>query len=320
MKLLIITADKSQPKWKSLAKKHKIIKSELDQTGYDWEVVSEYRDYIPIVQAGRITHAWFDDVRQRTKGADVIAFHFSEAQRKEWGIQPSLRGANHIDKDYTGEVYFWADENTKRGRYNQYIETLLHEVRHEFKRIEKKPDDTHYLHDKYGTIRGQFNIDISNYTKKKSLYVQLVELLKKTKISTPSTGGLLPLVKRQAQNVIDEMALLGHRVRITEGYRTFERQGELYAQGRTKPGPIVTNAKPGESLHNYGVAIDFVFVKEGYNASKELWETLGKTGEKQGFRWGGRWQGFVDRPHFELTFNYSLKAFQQGKVDKKRYI
>lgn len=43
-------------------------------------------------------------------------------------------------------------------------------------------------------------------------------------------------------------------VRIVQALRTIEEQNELYAQGRTKAGKKVTNAKGGQSYHNYGLA------------------------------------------------------------------
>lgn len=43
---------------------------------------------------------------------------------------------------------------------------------------------------------------------------------------------------------------------VTSGLRTMAAQAALYAQGRTMPGPIVTHAKPGDSAHNWGLAID----------------------------------------------------------------
>jgi len=126
---------------------------------------------------------------------------------------------------------------------------------------------------------------------------------------------LQPLVLRKVNAVVEEMRLLGLPVRIVEGYRSIERQNELYAQGRTKPGNIVTNAKGGESFHNWGVAVDLVFVKGGYNVPETHWQTLGSIAERHGFEWGGRWSGFTDRPHIQLTLGHSLKEFQQGKVD-----
>jgi peptidoglycan L-alanyl-D-glutamate endopeptidase CwlK len=47
---------------------------------------------------------------------------------------------------------------------------------------------------------------------------------------------------------------------LTSGYRSKKEQNELYAQGRSKPGQVVTNAKAGQSYHNYGLAVDFVII------------------------------------------------------------
>jgi len=91
--------------------------------------------------------------------------------------------------------------------------------------------------------------------------------------------------------------------RITSGYRSFQRQAELYAQGRTEPGNIVTNAQPGESRHNYGEAYDlaiFVDDKPDWNRPESEWEKLGELGKSLGLEWGGDWVSLKDRPHFQL--------------------
>lgn len=149
--------------------------------------------------------------------------------------------------------------------------------------------------------------------------VVLLQTILALLLKSKTTKTIQPLVQRQADKVISEMARLGHPVRMVQGYRSIEEQNRLYAQGRTTAGAIVTNAKGGQSFHNYGVAVDFVFVKEGYNATDTLWSLLGKVGKAQGFEWGGDWQGFVDRPHFELTLGYSLSHFQKGEVDYKKF-
>jgi peptidoglycan L-alanyl-D-glutamate endopeptidase CwlK len=115
------------------------------------------------------------------------------------------------------------------------------------------------------------------------------------------------------------MARLGHPVRPVEGYRSFAEQERLYAQGRTTPGQIVTNARGGESLHQYGCAVDFVFREEGYNATDKLWKTFGRVGMEHGFEWGGNWSYFVDKPHLQMTLGYSLSDFQKGKVDYNKF-
>lgn len=131
-----------------------------------------------------------------------------------------------------------------------------------------------------------------------------------------------PLVKRKADMVVKAMSNLGYQVTVFQGFRSFEEQNALYAQGRTKPGAIVTNAKGGDSFHNYGVAVDIVFVVNGKPSwsSKHPWKTLGKVGKEYGFEWGGDWEDFVDLPHFQLTQGYTLRNFKSNEVDYKKYV
>lgn len=125
---------------------------------------------------------------------------------------------------------------------------------------------------------------------------------------------LEPIVAHKAEQLIALAKLHDINLRITSGHRSHEEQDALYAQGRTKPGNIVTNAKGGESLHNYAVAFDVVDRQRGYDTDWELIGTLGKT---LGLEWGGDWTDFVDRPHFQYTAGYTLKDFQSGQVDSK---
>ncbi len=102
----------------------------------------------------------------------------------------------------------------------------------------------------------------------------------------------------------------GMKVRVTGNpYRTFEEQDELYAQGRTKPGKIVTNARAGESYHNYGLAIDVVEIKPNFGYEKgydqKRWSLIGKEGKAMGFEWGGDFKNLVDKPHLQMTFGYT---------------
>ena len=85
---------------------------------------------------------------------------------------------------------------------------------------------------------------------------------------------LHPVLRNQAQALYEEAnrRLTGRaKMLITDTLRTFAEQDELYAQGRTKPGKRITNAKGWQSLHNYGVAIDFALLIDGKTAS---WEDL----------------------------------------------
>ena len=133
---------------------------------------------------------------------------------------------------------------------------------------------------------------------------------------------LHPKLRQLAENLIEKAAEAGLSIMVTQTLRTVEEQNELYAQGRTKPGRIVTNARGGESFHNYGLAFDIVLM----NGRKPNWDTgadindndiddyfeIGELGERLGLTWGGRWK-FKDLPHFQFTFGLTLKELQSGK-------
>jgi len=91
-------------------------------------------------------------------------------------------------------------------------------------------------------------------------------------------------------------------------YRTFEEQNNLYAQGRTKPGNIVTQAIGGMSYHNYGLACDFVFkVKNNWTWEGD-YDRVGRIAKLNGLEWGGSWgKGKVDNPHLQVTFNQPIE-------------
>lgn len=92
----------------------------------------------------------------------------------------------------------------------------------------------------------------------------------------------------------------GYKLFITDGFRSFAEQTELYAQGRTKPGPIVTQARAGESPHNYGLAVDLAFQKNGeLSYAANLYKPVYEIARQLGFVLGADWTGFVDVPHFE---------------------
>lgn len=95
---------------------------------------------------------------------------------------------------------------------------------------------------------------------------------------------------------------------ITECYRSPERQDELYKQGRSTPGPIVTYKRGGESNHNVlpSVALDVAFLLPDGEVSWSglLLSKFARLMQAADARvhWGGDWPGFKDRPHFEITW------------------
>jgi len=126
---------------------------------------------------------------------------------------------------------------------------------------------------------------------------------------------------------------------ITQTMRSFAESDALYAQGRTKPGPIVTNAPGGSSYHNYGLALDFVIQKDGKESwvVDKNWMIVVNIFKKHGFVWGADWdndgitkaqgdkdESMVDAPHFEMRFGKNwrdlLALKKAGKVDKDGYV
>lgn len=146
-----------------------------------------------------------------------------------------------------------------------------------------------------------------------------------------------------SQEVIDAITYLEENVfpktvqiRIAQGLRTIDEQNALYAQGRTKPGVIVTNAKGGSSYHNYGLAIDFVLMydKDG-NGSYEAvswdtnfdfdkdsikdWQEVVSYFKGKGWKWGGDWNSMHDDPHLEKTFGHPWKNLLE-RYNNKQFI
>lgn len=150
------------------------------------------------------------------------------------------------------------------------------------------------------------------------------------KITLERIQKLHPALRAEARKIYDEIcaAMTNKNVicRFAYTLRTFEEQAKLYAQGRSAKGPVVTNAGPGKSNHNYGLAIDIVLLKDtDNNGSFETasWETKTdfdldtlpdwmecvKIFKKYGWAWGGDWH-FKDMPHFEKTMGRSIDMLQ----------
>lgn len=96
-------------------------------------------------------------------------------------------------------------------------------------------------------------------------------------------------------------------IRVTEGYRSWERQQELYDQGRAFPGKIVTNAKPGYSWHQFGLAVDIVPMVGNipdWNPDNTVWRDMLAIADKLGLvhvNIADRKGTHRDWPHFQLT-------------------
>lgn len=120
---------------------------------------------------------------------------------------------------------------------------------------------------------------------------------------------LHPKIRGLARQFIAKAKSQGIDLVITDAFRTYAQQNAIYAQGRTKPGPIVTNAPGGFSNHNFGLAFDVYPIENGkINFNSKNYDNIAKIGKSLGFKWGGDWKGtkFKDLPHFEMMFGNSL--------------
>ena len=112
---------------------------------------------------------------------------------------------------------------------------------------------------------------------------------------------LLPEVRPMARALVQKAAGMGIRIKVLSGFRTYDEQAALYAQGRTTPGKVVTNARPGYSNHNFGIAFDIgVFEGSTYLPESPKYNAVGALGMDIGLEWGGSWKSIVDAPHFQL--------------------
>lgn len=102
----------------------------------------------------------------------------------------------------------------------------------------------------------------------------------------------------------------GIPLRIFETYRTRKRQSELFAQGRTQPGRIITKADSGDSMHQYGLATDVVMwinnkwdwsAQQHYKNLVVVMESVGLSG---GYKYG-------DWPHWELADTPSISELKK---------
>lgn len=118
--------------------------------------------------------------------------------------------------------------------------------------------------------------------------------------------GVHPQLVAALRVVFDQLDAEDAPLFVVEGLRTDARQAELYAQGRTTPGPIVTYKDGVTHKSNHqpkadglGYAVDVAFIGPQPFDPRWPWETYGEALEAQGIAWGGRFK-MVDKPHAEL--------------------
>ena len=124
-----------------------------------------------------------------------------------------------------------------------------------------------------------------------------------------------PLLAERGRTMLDRCAQAGLELLVTQGLRTWVEQDALFAQGRTAPGKIVTNARGGESYHNFGLAFDILVLdamgKAEWDPAHPGWDQAATVGKSLGLEWGGDWLTIKDRPHFQYTGGLSLERCRE---------
>lgn len=129
-------------------------------------------------------------------------------------------------------------------------------------------------------------------------------------------------IREQVRGLVDyvnrEILTSNVKMLVTQGLRTFEEQEKLFNQR-----PKVTNARGGQSIHNYGLAFDFCLVQGGrtiWDVAKDFdndkipdWMEVVKIFKDAGYKWGGDFKSFKDRPHFEKTFGHTWQQLLEIK-------
>jgi hypothetical protein len=138
---------------------------------------------------------------------------------------------------------------------------------------------------------------------------------------------LHPSIRQEVSELVQlvNSKLTVSKMILTTGLRTFEEQEQLF-----KKHPNVTNAKAGQSYHNYGLAFDFCLSISGVNVWDEFadydndgiydWSIVVDIFKNAGYFWGGNFKNLHDASHFEKTFSYSWKElygkYIKGNLEK----
>jgi hypothetical protein len=143
-------------------------------------------------------------------------------------------------------------------------------------------------------------------------------------LSARTIKNLTPAAQAAAIALVEAAAASGIKLEIVNGFRSSQDQAKLFAQGRTEPGPIVTYAKPGSSLHESGMAFDVAVTnskgKPTWPNDRALWQQIGAIGESVGLTWGGRFPELnpgqpEDLDHFQVSKQKQLDTVSAVATD-----
>jgi peptidoglycan L-alanyl-D-glutamate endopeptidase CwlK len=143
--------------------------------------------------------------------------------------------------------------------------------------------------------------------------------------SEANVQSTLPAAQRAARSFLTRAKnLVGFEVRIISGSRTYSEQDQLFRKGRFgNPPPKVTNARGGQSNHNFGIAWDVGIFQNGRyltgdtKSEARIYKQLASIALANDLEWGGNFTTIIDMPHYQLKLDLTLeqvrKRFEKGK-------
>lgn len=133
-----------------------------------------------------------------------------------------------------------------------------------------------------------------------------------------NTTRLHPAARRAVTNIVVDLQAADLPFRVFEACRTPQRQAYLYAQGRSRPGPKVTWVKPWSSMHQYGLAVDFVLYETGRwswddrGGKAALWTEMHSIAQRHGMTPLYKKGRLIEKPHVQIA-GVSLSDLRAGR-------
>lgn len=141
---------------------------------------------------------------------------------------------------------------------------------------------------------------------------------------------LLPKAQVCARQFMVMAGIMPFGVKMLSGTRTYAEQNDLYAKGRTAGGAVVTNARGGQSNHNFGIAWDVgIFVEGVYytginKRQNDAYAALAAKMKTSTFEtpleWGGDWMTIKDAPHYQLKTGKSVSQCNALLMKGEAYV
>ncbi|MGA2193081.1 MAG: M15 family metallopeptidase [Nitrospirota bacterium] len=124
---------------------------------------------------------------------------------------------------------------------------------------------------------------------------------RQTELNDSRLNTLLPEVREIAKRHLGLCTDKSVYLLVVQAYRSFDSQESLYRSGRSEPGLLLTNARPGYSWHNFGRAYDVAVIEDGQIVwDSPKYRTAGEIGNSLGLVWGGDFTSVHgDLGHFE---------------------